>query len=269
MDGDSTPTAGTARFGWHDLVRVWSSASNGRRLRRPTDIILLVGSVLVLVPVGLLAPGPTNVDTAIVQLFGAFPPAMTLVWSLSYTVLTVWALVLLVLPIFFRGRRRLIGDFGLAALLAMGASLAAGQLAGTPVDATWNALVQVPDSPVYVAVRVALATAVIVTASPHVSRPLRYWGRIVIVLGAVAAVGLGAAYPIGVVAGASIGVGAAALTHLILGSPQGLLTAEQVEIALTDLGVDADASADQVDQVAGEVLWRAKRPDGTALQVKV
>ena len=40
--------AGRARFGARDLVRVWSSAPGAQRMRRPTDVLLVTASVLLL-----------------------------------------------------------------------------------------------------------------------------------------------------------------------------------------------------------------------------
>ena len=212
--------AGAARFGWRDLVRVWSSAPGSQRMRRPTDVLLLITSVLLLAALALIAPGPTNVDTALASVLDALPSVVDLLWGLSYTVLTIWALVLLVLPLAFRQRRRLSLDLLLAAAVAVVGAIIAGGAAGTTNGVTLDALIGVPDSPVYVATRVAVATAIIVTVSPHLSRPLRYWGRVVVLLGAVAAVSIGAAWPIGALAGILIGIGAGALTHLLLGSPR-------------------------------------------------
>ena len=79
----------------------------------------------------------------------------------------------------------------------------------------------------------------------------------------------GAAWPIGALAGILIGIGAGALTHLLLGSPQGLLTAEQVDIGLADLGIEVDSVVAAEDQLPGEALWRAHLPGGTDLRVKV
>ena len=138
-----------------------------------------------------------------------------------------------------------------------------------PPSDSLHALGAIPDSQVYVAVRVAVATAIIVAASPHVTRPLRYWGRIVVLLGAVSAVAFSAAWPIGALAGILVGVGAASVTHLLLGSPQGLLTAEQVDIGLADLGLDADAVVEAEDQLPGEALWLAHLSDGRDVRVKV
>ncbi len=261
--------SGAARFGWRDLVRVWSSAADGRRMRRPTDVLLLLGSLLTLVALGIVAPGPTGLDTAVVRVLDSFPDVTGLLWGLSYTVLSAWALILLLLPLAFRRRRRLVVDFGLAAVLALAGAVAAGSAAGTATADSLDAFLSVPSSPVYLAARLAVATAIIVTASPHLSRPLRYWGRVVIVLGGLATMALGAAWPIGAVAAVVTGLGAAALAHLVLGSPQGLLTADQVEIALADLGIDVDDASDTADETPGEVLWTVHADDGPDLLVKV
>lgn len=268
-EGDRTPRRGAARFGWVDLVRVWSSAADGRRLRRPTDVLLLAGAVLTLILLGFFAPGPSSVDQALVSLIDAEPTIVSLFWGVSYSAFTLWAVTLLLLPLFFRARRRLTVDFLLAAALAGLGALAAGAVAGTSTQESIDALVSTPSQPVYVAVRVAVGTAVIVAASPHLTRPLRYWGRTVILLAAVSVAGLGLALPIGALAGLVLGIGAAALTHLILGTPQGLLTEQQVEIALSDLGIDVDSAVDVGDEVSGEVLWRALSADRSDLLVKV
>ena len=260
---------GSARFGWRDLVRVWSSSADAGRKRRPTDVLLLIGSLLVLGGLAVFAPGPTGLDTALVSLLDALPSVVDLIWSTAYTALTLWAIALLLLPLAFRHRRRLTLVFGLTALVAFAGSVLAGLAAGTDAATTFDALVGIPTAPVYVAVRLALATAIIVTASPALSRPLRYWGRILVLLGAVSAVALSLAWPIGALAGFIVGVGAAAVTHLVLGSPQGLLTAEQIEIGLADLGIDAMDATDVVDETAGEALWLVHRQGDADLLVKV
>ena len=55
--------------------------------------------------------------------------------------------------------------------------------------------------PVYLAVRVAVVTALVVVASPHLTAPLRLLSRGLLVLGGVAAVGLSVTLPSGAVAG--------------------------------------------------------------------
>ena len=238
-------------------------------MRRPTDVLLVIASVLLLAGLALVAPGPTSADSTLQKVLEALPSVVNLLWGVSYTALALWALLLLGLPLAFRGRRRLTLDLLLAAAIALLGAVIAGSAAGTPADESLASLVGVPESPVYVAVRLAVATAIIVTASPHLTRPLRYWGRVLVLLGAVAAVAFEAAWPIGSLAGILVGIGAGALAHLLLGSPQGLLTAEQVDIGLSDLGIDATDVVEAEDQIPGEVLWRARTSDGERIRVKV
>lgn len=238
--------ADRARFGSRDLVRVWSSAPGAQLLRRPTDILLLVIAVLLLAALAVPMPGPTQADAAVVDLLDSLPSVVGLLWGVSTTVLTVWSIVLVLLPLAFRGRRRL------TPMLLLAAAVAAGGVLVTDASA-----------------RLAVTTAVIVTASPYVSRPLRYWGRLVILAGSVSVVGTGEVLPIVALAGLLVGIGAAALTHLVLGSPQGLLTDGQVEIALADLGVDVVGIQQSEDLEPGEALWRAHRADGADVRVKV
>jgi uncharacterized membrane protein YbhN (UPF0104 family) len=238
--------ADRARVGSRDLVRVWSSAPGAQLLRRPTDVLLLLIAVLLLAALAVPMPGPTQADDAVVGLLDSLPSAVGLLWGVSTTVLTVWSIVLVLLPLAFRGRRRLTPMLLLAVAVAVGGVLI--------TDAS---------------ARLALTTAAIVTASPYVSRPLRYWGRLLILAGSVSVVGTGEALPIVALAGLLVGIGAAALTHLVLGSPQGLLTDGQVEIALADLGVDVVDIQEAEDLEPGEALWRARRADGDNVRVKV
>jgi hypothetical protein len=122
---------------------------------------------------------------------------------------------------------------------------------------------------VYVAVRVALVSAIVVTASPHFSRPFRLTGRLVLMLGAVSAVALGAAYPVGVIAGFAVGLGAASLAHLILGSPGGELSDGEVSAIMVELGLTVSDVRTAPVHTAGVVLKTAVDQEGGSLLIKV
>ena len=62
--------------------------------------------------------------------------------------------------------------------------------------------------PNYPAVRLALTTAVLVVASPGLSRPFRFFGRVVLALGFLSTVGLSAATLAGAVGGLAAGAAA-------------------------------------------------------------
>jgi uncharacterized membrane protein YbhN (UPF0104 family)/tRNA A-37 threonylcarbamoyl transferase component Bud32 len=250
-------------------IRIFSSASDAPKARRPTDVVLLVISVIGVATLALVAPGPTEIDGTLSELIQELPGLLGWFWEICYDLMLGWALVLLVLALVARGRKRLFLTELLAGGLALGFALLAGKLAGTDWSTSLRAMTATDTSPVYLAVRLAVATAVVVMASPHMSRPLRFIGRWVVTLGAVAGIAIGVTLAIGMVAGLLIGLGSAALLHLILGSPAGRLTLDQISNALADLGVDATEIRHAPLEPSGVALALATASDGRELVVKV
>lgn len=253
----------------HVDVRIFSSASDAPRARRPTDVILLIVSVLCVVILSFFAPGPTAIDRSFAQLVSELPGLFGWFWEVSYDLLLGWALVLLVLALVASGRKRLFLTELLAGALALGLSLLAGKAVGTDWPSSVEALSASHAPPVYLAVRLAVATAIVVMASPHMSRPLRFIGRWVVAVGAIAGIALGVTLPIGMVAGLLIGLGSGAILHLLLGSPAGRLTLRQISGALHDLGVEATDLRHAPLEPTGVALVNAVSPEGKQLLVKV
>ncbi|RPJ12240.1 MAG: hypothetical protein EHM22_06875, partial [Actinobacteria bacterium] len=183
--------------------------------------------------VSLFAPEPTTVDQELTRFIGDLPGLLGWFWEICYDLLIGWPLVLLIASLVARHRLFLLRDQLVAIVLALGfGTLVAGGWSETIDGLTGS------DPPaVYPAVRVAIATALIATTGPHLGRPLRRLGRWVIWFGAIAAVSLGVALPLGVVGGLAIGFGSAALAHLAFGSPGGRPSLPQVVAALEELGV--------------------------------
>ena len=249
-------------------VRVFSSASDATRSRRPTDAILLVLAILGALVLSLYAPGPTAIDAAATDLVAQFPDLAGWFWEVTYDLLIVWSLVLLIVILSARGRKRMFLYEVVAVGFATGFAILAGDASGTQVSTSLSGILNSESPPIYLAMRVALATAVIVTASPDLSRPMRQVGRWLIGIGAVSGIALGTALPIGVAAGFLIGLGSAALVHLLFGSPGGRLTLEQVTEVLGELGVEATATEDAPLQARGVALTMASTPEGKPLLVK-
>lgn len=261
---------GRPRIRGRGLVRVWSSAADAPRLRRPTDVLLLVSSVVTLGILALAAPGPSGADQAIDTLLTWLGPVFGWLWSVVYALLAVWVAAVVLLAALSRGRRRLLVDQATACVLAFAAAMGVGALAGTDASTSVSALVSSGPPVVYVATRVAVLTAVLVTVSPFLARPWRYTGRVVVGLGAVAAIGLEATNLLGAAAAIAVGVAAAAITHLLLGSPPGRLTTAQVQVALADLGVPTTDVRPAASRDAGETLLLARTEgDGAEVLVKV
>lgn len=251
------------------LIRIWSSAPGAPLVRRPTDVLLAVVAVVGLVAASVLAPGPTEVDDAVMAFLQAIAPLTTWLWQVGWTLLALWALALLLLAL-APGRRRAVLEMLAAALVAGGLGLLFSAWAGTPVVDTLTAIIgSIGEGPVYLPVRVAMATAIIVTASPLLARPLRLFGRGIIALGAVAAVGVTASTPLGVLAGILTGVLAAALVHLVVGTPPGVLAPADVEQACADLGCHVTDVRLADDQMAGVSRFLGTADDGTPVAIRV
>jgi uncharacterized membrane protein YbhN (UPF0104 family) len=232
--------------------------------------VLLAVSVAVVGCMVLFAPGPGSLDTPVQELLAALPGLLGWFWEICYDLLFVWAIALIVLAIAARGRLRLLAEQALSAGVAFGAGVLVGSIAGTEWSESVRSLVSADPPAVFPAVRLAVATAVIAASSPHLSRPLRFLGRWVVVAGALASATLGIALPVGVVAGLALGFGVAALVHLALGSPGGRLSLEQLRIVLDDLDVPSVADLTEAAlEPRGVSLAEAATTDGRVLEVKV
>jgi uncharacterized membrane protein YbhN (UPF0104 family)/tRNA A-37 threonylcarbamoyl transferase component Bud32 len=232
-------------------------------------VVLLALAVLTVVVLTFPAPGPTSIDSLVTGLVKELPGLFGWFWELSYDLLLAWTLVLVALALFARRRKRLLLDEVLAGGLAVGFALVAGWLAGTDWSESFKAVAASGAPPIYLAVRLALATAVVVMASPYMARPFRYVGRLVVGIGAAAGIALGTSLPIGMVAAFAVGIGSAAIVHLLFGSPAGRLTLDQVADALADLDVDASRLRQAPLEPRGVAIVTAEAPDGRSLLVKI
>lgn len=250
-------------------IRIFSSAPDASRARRPTDGILLALAILGAIVLSFPAPGPTSFDTAVANLVAQLPGLVGWFWEISFDLIIIWSLGLLILTLFAHGRKRLFLYEVLAIGLALGFAILASSASGTNPSTSLQGLFNSTSPPIYLATRIAVGTAVIVTASPDLARPWRLIGRGLIGIAAVSGVALGAALPIGVAAGFLVGFASAALVHLLFGSPAGRLTLSQVTEALRELGVEATADRDAALQPQGVALTVASTPEGRPLLVKV
>jgi uncharacterized membrane protein YbhN (UPF0104 family) len=252
----------------HLHIRIFSSASDAPRARRPTDAVLLVASGIGVLLCLFPAPDLTNFDTAVTDLFQSLPRLAGGVWEIAFDVLGMWSTVLLLSTVLAHDRLRVLRDM----LLALGIAFvytwwAAGQT-GTDV---WTSLQGVAsgDSSAYLATRLAVATALIATASPHMSHPLRRVGRWIIVVGAAASIALGVSATLGTLMGFLIGIGGAASVHLLFGSPGGRLTLEDVSQVLSELGIHAIDLRFAPLEPRGVAIVSGGTPEGRPLLIKI
>ncbi len=148
-------------------------------------------------------------------------------WQVFFDFMPFWAVVLVVMSV----ARRF---FALAASSGGGGARRASRCAylshraavADPVglEDFVRGLTRSGDPTEIPAIRLACVTAVLVVASPGLSRPFRFFGRIVLALGFLATVGIPASTFAGAVGGLAAGAAAAAAVHLVFGcapSPAG------------------------------------------------
>jgi uncharacterized protein (TIRG00374 family) len=248
--------------------RPWSSAADDTRLRRPTDILLLIGTTLLSIALGVTlraqAPAtPTTPGTT------AISDIVTWLADTVYGLVALWALVLLLLPLFARGRRRLLLDYVLGAVITLVAALLVSRPSAGGWTDTLHSIITADPQPVDVVGPLAIATSIVVIASPHVTRPLRWTGRLLVLLGAIAAVALDVTHTLGGLTLIIVGVLGAALTHLLLGTPSGHPTADAVLVSLPDVGVDVEELDLAIRQPLGSSRFVGTTPEGRELVVTV
>jgi uncharacterized membrane protein YbhN (UPF0104 family) len=249
-------------------VRLFTSIDDQPRARRATDVILLAVSFVGIVLVGVAALPEPGYSRAIARFLTALPNALDGMWQLFADLPVLWALAVLIAA-FGRGRTKIGRDMLLAIAVGIGMWLVLARV----VDGSWpeiRALLgDVRPPPVFPSARLGVPTALIITASPHLVRPARRFGYVVIALGALATVALEASTALGVLAALLSAAGAAAVVHLIVGSSAGRPSLDDVSYALADMNIAVTELGAADRQDAGHFAVAARAVDGSELVVKL
>ena len=112
---EPTPRPKRARRVLH--VRIFSSASDAPRSRRPIDAVLLVISLILVSTSMLPAPNATTTDTAVTNFLQGLPGTANGLWQVCYDLLLIWPVVLMVAMLVAKGRKRVLRDMVLALLV--------------------------------------------------------------------------------------------------------------------------------------------------------
>jgi uncharacterized protein (TIRG00374 family) len=117
--------------------------------------------------------------------------------------------------------------------------------------------------------RIAVISATLATAAPHLARPLRRVGRIIIALAVLAGSGLGFGLPSDAIGAIGVGLIAAGIVFLVLGAPTGLPDLASIEVAMVRLGVPVSDLSIPFSRSWGVRRVLGRRADGTEVVVKV
>src|SRR4051794_24011588 len=249
-------------------VHVFASGRDEPRARRPTDtaLLLLTALGLGLLVIANRAGGVIQDDVD--QLLAHLPLLLEGLWNFGSDLLVVWGLGLIVAALLSR-RLPLARDCVLATAMALVGCSIANFVSGSPRSSVVSQLTASAGPPSFPALKLAMAAAVIITASPHLGRPLRYAGRWIIGLASVSTIALGVARVGGVLAALAIGTIVAAVVHLVFGSPGGRPSLPRVDEMLSALGLRVRDLQPARLQPEGVWVVLATLADGSPVRVKV
>jgi glycosyltransferase 2 family protein len=253
---------------WRRGVRLFATAADAPRARRASDAVLLAAGAGGLALASAVESPPPGFARALATFGASLPDLLSGLWQVALDLLVLSAVGLLVASL-VRRRLALARDLVAALAVAAVAWLVTGRLVEGSWPAVWEGLHSAGPPPWYPSPRVAVPGAVVMTASPHLTRPLRRLGRWLVALAAVGATVLGVASPIGAAAGVLVAVVAAATTHLLFGSSGGRPSLADIESSLAELGVPVRTVGVATRQEAGVFVVDAVDRSGDPLVVKV
>ena len=248
----------------HLGFRFFAAPAGQPRSRRGTDVVLLVPAVLGLA-LSIAAYPPSSLERSLESFLASLPAWLDPVWGFMVDPLWLWALMLIAIAL-LRVRLVVVGQavaaLGLAALLSLWSSrLAVGMWPGVA-----DAIFGTAEAQRFPATRAAEATAVILTVSPHLARPVRAFGRWVLLLGLVGVAVT--VMPLGLIAATAIAIAAAATVRLASGTSVGRPGLDEVAAGLAQLGIFPRELGEAERQVAGVFHVRGADEEGRALMVK-
>ena len=209
--------------------------------RRLTGDWIRVGIAIVLLGLSVRHHGDdAPPELAFKKFWSSLPDGLHGFFEMLSRLGSLWAVALVAAAALLARRWRLALELAIAGGAAwlvgrMIAFVDAGDSIGTALRHVFDTSLQ----PTYPTVPLAVMTAVILTASPFLTRPVRRIGPVVLVLVAIGTFYRANAGFNAVFAAFVLGWGIAAALHLVFGSPAGRPTAAQVAGALDELGVAA------------------------------
>jgi undecaprenyl-diphosphatase len=237
--------------------------TEGTTRRRPGDAARVLAAVLLLVPLILHAHHPTATEEAVVKLYASIPKGARTLFLILYQLAALWAVGLLVVTVLLLRRWKLARDLAVAAVAAW----VLGRLMAFLVhdEGLWHAFrvtFDLTGTPRFPMVRLSVAVATVLVASPHLTRPTRRLGQGLVTLLALSSLYLSRGFPTDLLAAIVLGWGVAHLVEWVFGTPVGRPALRQVGDALTRLGVPVTDLHLTSEQPVGRAVFVGERTDG-------
>ncbi len=247
-----------------ETMRRWfvRDRPDGAPHRRATDVVRMVVAFGLLALLALHADHPTRPERAVATFFHTLPDGAADVLRGTYSVVSLWALLILVAALVLLRRWRLGRDVLVAGAVTWLLGRALAYLVHqTDLAHAFSLAFGTNSTPRFPLVRVAVAVSAIAVAGPYLTRPVRRVGQALVLLLALTAMYLGRGLPTDLLGALVLGWGVAAGVHVAFGTPVGRPTVRQVGEALAALQLEASNVRMVPDQPVGRAIFLASRGD--------
>ena len=228
--------------------------------------MLLVLSLVIVAITALAVDDAGDLETSFADWLSNLPGLLDFLWKISYDFVQIWVIVVGVLAL-ARRRWGLLRDWVVSIAVTVGGVLFVGWLVDGAVPTLTDSIGAADGPGAFPSLALAAGAATVAVASPYFVSPLRSFGRWLIGTAWIAALVLGVTQPGGGLCALAIGWTAGALVHLVVGSPDGTMSLDDLGVALRSIGVDAQAT--KVEVRNGVIVADARTPDDRRLDVHV
>jgi uncharacterized membrane protein YbhN (UPF0104 family)/tRNA A-37 threonylcarbamoyl transferase component Bud32 len=237
------------------------------RARRASDAVAVGVGLFVLIWSGFNANEISTVDEWVLNILEPLPTWFDQIWKIGYLLGFIMVVALFIGAIAKR-RWELLRDMTLAVVITFVLAVALSLWISDTFPTVLPEVFRIDDPELtFPIIRVAVMTAVIIVAAPHLATPVRRLGWLLVALVAVSGFGLGFGYPSDALGAVGLGMLSAGGILLVFGSPKGYPDVVGVRSALSDLGVEIDDLTVVPDQSWGVRRLAGSLPDGTPVQV--
>jgi uncharacterized membrane protein YbhN (UPF0104 family)/tRNA A-37 threonylcarbamoyl transferase component Bud32 len=235
--------------------------------RRPSDIVRVAGALVFLVLSSVATANLTEQQKRLYDLLHDLPQWIGSICDVLYKAGTVGVVVVVLLALLVTRRFGVAGRVVGAGVVAAVVDVITREIVDSAsVRANAGFVHGVPEFPALV---VAVATGALLVVLPFLVRPARRAVRAGLSIGCAAAVVSVVGLPLDVAAGIAIGWGAAAILHLLFGTPAATPTLSQVDSSLRGVGVNVSDLHLAAHQVWGETRFAGSGPRGESIAVEV
>jgi uncharacterized membrane protein YbhN (UPF0104 family) len=229
---------------------VFAPVGDGQTRRRGSDAFRLGAAALVVLLCCLVTRANSDAEHSIASALSSPPDGIRWLVTCLWWATSVGIIVLLAVLTLVSRRWSAIRDTGLSALTSGAVCLLLAVLLGTnggrpPDPSLHHFALSFPVA------RVAVTVGVATAALPYLSRWLQLTVEVGLGLMALVAIVNGSGLPVAILASLALGWGATALVHLVVGSPLGLPSTDEVLVLLADLDIAAEEVVPLPDQEWG------------------